>query len=85
MILESIDVSKNSVEKIIDAMKELSGTYDKTIDDINFWCDGDEDGTIFIQYKDGYATLTNDFVKTVDKKELVDSVIYQLNNTIADD
>ena len=82
LILESLDVSKESVTKVAEAISDLSGKFDKTIDGINFWSDDDKDGTIFIQYKDGYATVTFEFVKNNDINSIADDILYQLNNTI---
>lgn len=82
MILESLNISKDSIKKVIEDVSKLSGKYDKSIDNISYWSDDDKDGAIFIQYKDGYATLTTEFVKNSDIDEVVEDVYYQLDNTI---
>jgi hypothetical protein len=82
--LQCENVSRDSVKKVVEEIRKSSGKYDKTIDEINFWTANDKDGSIFINYKDGYATILDHFCKECDIDDVVDSLVDQINGTIGE-
>ena len=88
IILESRDYT-NTIKKVLDYCRSAyeSGNFEfeKTIDNITFWCDNDTDKTLFIQTTDGgYATITLDDIIT-SSQDCSESVKYQLDETEMDD
>lgn len=89
ILLENKGISNNTIKKILARLKELfesTNKFDETIDGINFWCTGDEEGTVYIKSEDdGYAVIEKIDVQGADEDELIEGIVYQLDNTVEQD
>ena len=69
MLLENADVRKDTIDKILSKVKNYfdSGVeeFDDNVDDVNFWCDGDNDKVVFMSTgdSDSFATITYEDIK----------------------
>lgn len=91
MLLENKTISENIIEKIINAVKDRFDKEEykfdlKIGDKIIFWCDGDNEKTVFIQTKDemSYATFTKSDLETYGVDEIVEGLEEQLSATGAE-
>ena len=84
IIIESLDISEDSVRKVVDRLKEISfdKDFDETIDNINFYYMNDKDKSIFILYKDGYASIIKDELDNLEDDEIVKRIKEQLDLTV---
>lgn len=89
ILLENKGIPNNTIKKILTRLKELfesTNKFDETIDGINFWCTGDEEGTVYIKSgEDGYAVIEKIDVQEADENELIEGIVYQLDNTADED
>ena len=89
ILLENKGIPNNTIKKILTRLKELfesTNEFDETIDGINFWCTGDEEGTVYIKSgEDGYAVIEKIDVQEADENELIEGIVYQLDNTADED
>ena len=85
IILENITVSEDSLDKICQKIKEHFDNkeykFDETVDTVNFWCDSDQDKTVYLQDGESYATIDLQSFNEGTMEEIVDIVKYQLENT----
>ena len=88
LILEDIGVQNDIVKKILSKIKQNFTSdnfrFDENIEDYNFWCNEDKDRTVFIQAKDGscYATICKQDIDNEPETDILESIKYQLDNTI---
>lgn len=89
MLLENKGIPENTIKKVLERIKVLfedTDKFDETIDGINFWCTGDEEGTVYIKSKeDGYAVIEKIDVQEADENDLIEGIVYQLDNTVEQD
>lgn len=89
MLLENKGIPENTIKKVLERIKVLfedTDTFDETIDGINFWCTGDKEGTVYIKSKeDGYAVIEKIDVQEADESDLIEGIVYQLDNTVEQD
>lgn len=89
MLLENKGVPENTIKKVLERIKVLfedTDKFDETIDGINFWCTGDKEGTVYIRSKeDGYAVIEKIDVLEADENDLIEGIVYQLDNTVEQD
>lgn len=89
MFLENKGIPESTIKKVLTRIKELfesTNEFDETIDGINFWCTGDKEGTVYIKSgEDGYAVIEKIDVQEADEDELIEGIVYQLDNTVDGD
>ena len=89
MLLENKGIPENTIKKVLERIKVLfedTDKFDETIDGINFWCTGDEEGTVYIKSEeDGYAVIEKIDVLEADENDLIEGIVYQLDNTVEQD
>lgn len=89
MLLENKGIPENTIKKVLERIKVLfedTDKFDETIDGINFWCTGDKEGTVYIRSKDdGYAVIEKIDVQEADENDLIEGIVYQLDNTVEQD
>ena len=89
VLLENKGIPENTIKKVLERLKVLfedTDKFDETIDGINFWCTGDKEGTVYIRSKDdGYAVIEKIDVQEADENDLIEGIVYQLDNTVEQD
>ncbi len=89
MLLENKGIPEDTIKKVLERIKVLfedTDEFDETIDGINFWCTGDKEGTVYIRSKeDGYAVIEKIDVQEADENDLIEGIVYQLDNTVEQD
>ena len=76
------DNLKQVFNKIRSNFESGKETFDETVATINFWCDGDEDKTIFMQSGEAYApAITYLDILDSDEEELIQYIKQQLTVT----
>ena len=89
MLLENMSNLKNDINDVIVKIKEFfsenNNSFNLKVNGLEFWCDNDKEKTIFvINNKGGFATFCKNDLDNEMEYDIIESIIFQLNNTEED-